>query len=71
MTPPKPRKRITGGLQWTIPAPFVVQWWGPGCGLVLCENKPGGILTAIHFDGDDKFDTERAAIKAFAEYWSR
>lgn len=69
----RPQKSPTGLRKWQLPeSELSVVWPGPGAGLMLCHDKPGGMMTKINSAGSDgNYYNAKDAQKAFDTFVAR
>jgi hypothetical protein len=63
----------TGLRKWQLPdSELSIIWPGPGAGLMLCVDRPGGLMTSIRSNGSDgQYSTAKEAQKAVDTFVSK
>jgi len=69
----KPQVSPTGLCKWNLPdSEMSLVWAGPGVGLMLCVDKPGGFMTRVDTRGcEGPFSTRKEAQEAVNEFIRR
>jgi hypothetical protein len=62
----RPQTSPTGLCKWNLPeSELSIVWPGPGAGLMLCVDKPGGLMTSINSNGSNgTYNTRKEAQAA-------